>query len=260
MKEQILNLVKLDPKPRTRGITAAIDGGLGMSVFRDAVELNADHLDFVKFGWGSAFITKTLDEKIKVLRDNNVDFWIGGTAFEIALAQRKADAFVDWVAGLGAKHFEVSDGSIVLPEDEKIEWIHRLSKQFSVFSEIGSKDVAHVMTPREWIRRIRAEKDAGAWKIIAEGRESGTVGMYRSTGEVREGLVEEIRESGIDLDDMIFEAPQKSQQAWLVRRFSEHVSLGNIALEQVLGLQALRLGLRGDTIFLSISEASQPTD
>lgn len=245
-----LAAMSLPEKPRNEGITAAIDGGLPLSVFRDCVEQSSEFLDFVKFGWASAFITKTLHEKIKILRDNGIQFWIGGTALEIAYLEGRIDPFIDFIGELGAEYVEVSDGKVEFEGSEKIELISRLSGSFRVLSEIGSKDVKQVMTPRIWITKIREELDAGAWKIIAEGRESGTVGIYRPSGEIREGLLEEIRECGVPIDDLIFEAPNKSQQVWLIERFSQDVNFGNIPLMDVLNVAALRLGLRADTLFL----------
>ncbi|MDF1859534.1 MAG: phosphosulfolactate synthase [Verrucomicrobiales bacterium] len=242
--------VTLPAKPRNEGITAAIDGGLPLSVFRDCVEQSSEFLDFVKFGWASAFITKALDEKIRILRDNGIDFWIGGTALEIAYFENRVSQFVDYVGELGAEYIEVSDGKVEFEPGEKVELISALSKSFRVFSEIGSKDVKQVMTPRIWISKIREELDAGAWKIIAEGRESGTVGIYRPSGEIREGLLEEIRECGVPIEDLVFEAPNKSQQVWLIERFSKEVNFGNIPLMDALNIAALRLGLRADTIFI----------
>lgn len=242
--------LNLPAKPREMGITAAIDGGLPLCIFRDSVELSAEHLDFVKFGWASAAITNTLHEKIKILKDNDVQFWIGGTAFEIAYLEKGMDRFTDWVDSLDAKYLEISDGTIEFEKGEKVFLIRELSKRFRILSEIGSKDVDKVMTPREWVKRICDEKNAGAWKIVGEGRESGTAGIYRQTGEIREGLVEEIREAGIPLENIIFEAPQKRQQVWLIKRFSKEVNFGNIPLGSVLNLLALRLGLRADTVFL----------
>lgn len=245
-----LAAMSIPAKPRDCGITAAIDGGVPLSVFRDCVEQSADFLDFVKFGWASAFISSTLNEKIKILIDHGIDFWIGGTAIEIAYLEGRIPQFLESLHDLGASYVEVSDGKVEFPGDEKVKLISELSESFRVLSEIGSKDVKHVMTPRIWISKIREELDAGAWKIIAEGRESGTVGIYRSSGEIREGLLEEIRECGVPIKDLIFEAPNKSQQVWLIERFSGEVNFGNIPLMDVLNVAALRLGLRADTIFL----------
>lgn len=245
-----LTAMLLQEKPRNEGITAAIDGGLPLSIFRECVEQASEFLDFVKFGWASAFITKTLREKINILRDNEIEFWIGGTALEIAYLEGRVNSFIDFIGELGATYIEVSDGTVEFEGSEKLELINRLSESFCVLSEIGSKDVKQVMSPRVWIAKIREELDAGAWKIIAEGRESGTVGIYRSSGEIREGLLEEIRESGVPIKDLIFEAPNKSNQVWLIERFSQDVNFANIPLMDVLNVVALRLGLRADTIFL----------
>ncbi|SLN22737.1 phosphosulfolactate synthase [Oceanibacterium hippocampi] len=247
-----LNLPDRESKPRPKGVTAVIDSGLTLGGFRDFLESAHPYVDFVKFGWGTAVVTPTLDEKIAILRQHGIEFWFGGTLFEIAYAQGKLDEMVAWAKDLGVSHFEVSDGTIQMKTVEKARLIERLSADFLVLSEVGSKDAAEVMSPSQWIRQIRAELDAGAWRVIAEGRESGTAGIYRDTGDVRLGLIQELEEGGIDFDKMFFETPQKVQQVWFLSHLGPNVNMANIAPRDVIGLETLRLGLRSDTVKFSL--------
>lgn len=239
-------------KPRTCGLTGVIDNGLPLGVFIDMVQSTAEYLDFVKFGWGTALVSSAMEKKIEALQAHDIDFWFGGTLFEISYSQEKLDSFVQWSRQLGAKHFEISDGIIELEQDIKCDLISELSEEFMVLSEIGCKDSVRVMSPSEWIDRIGHELEAGAWKIIAEGRECGKAGIYRNTGEVRLGLIQDMVNAGVPFDSMFFEAPLKSQQAWFVRNFGSEVNLANISSGDVIGLETLRLGLRADTAHLSV--------
>lgn len=246
-----LGPVKLPKLPSDRqksAVNAAIDGGIPVSLFRDLIELSPECISFIKFGWGSGAITRRIDEKVAVLREHGIPFWFGGTLFEIAYQQKDLPRMLDWCEAKGARYFEVSDGSIELPEEEKCQLIQELAQRFQVLSEVGSKDQEKVMTPSEWRRRILNEMEAGSEFVIAEGRESGTAGIYRSSGEVRIGLVEQLREEGVDFSRMLFEAPQKSQQIWFLQALGREVNLGNLALTEILNVECLRLGLRGDTV------------
>nr|VFK61141.1 MAG: phosphosulfolactate synthase [Candidatus Kentron sp. TC] len=246
----LFEVPNLPRKPRESAITAAIDDGIGFTAFRDAVELNADHLDFVKFGWGSSLITKTLGEKIRVLKIHDVGFCVGGTMFEIAFFQGKLEPFIDWMDSIEATHFEISDRLCGLGKARKLELIRILSGRFRVLSEIGGKDPEDVMTPSEYIREIRESSEAGCWKIILESRQSGTVGIYDATGAVKLDLFAALGKEA-DIDNIIFEAPKVTQQTRLIEYFSERVNLSNIPLLEALDTQALRLGLRADTFFLN---------
>ncbi|MEX2648742.1 MAG: phosphosulfolactate synthase [Alphaproteobacteria bacterium] len=237
-------------KPRTTGLTCVIDGGLGPRAMEDLLVSAAPFIDFVKFGWGTGVISPALDAKIGLLERHGVGFWFGGTLFELAHAQGKLEDYVAWALDMGATHFEVSDGSIELPEIEKLRSIERLSRSFIVFSEVGSKDAAKVMTPDQWIERIRRELAAGAWKVITEGRESGTAGLFQSDGDARADLMGEILTCGIDLGRVIFEAPQKKQQIAFLRSVGFEANLGNVPAADALNLETLRLGLRSDTLFV----------
>jgi phosphosulfolactate synthase len=237
-------------KPREVGITHVLDKGLSVAAAEGMIEVAGDSIDIVKLGWGTAVAAANLDAKLACYRRHDIPVVLGGTLTELALAQDRLDALVDWVRELGLRHFEISDGTIALEPERKLELIARLAQEFTVLSEVGSKDDTGAITPPyRWVEQMAAELEAGAWLVIAEGREAGTAGIYRPTGEVREGLVDEIVH-GIDRTRILFDAPRKHQQVWFVRRFGPDVNLGNIATEDVLPLETLRLGLRSDTLGL----------
>jgi phosphosulfolactate synthase len=230
---------------RDGGLTHVLDKGLGPRAWEDVLETSGDYIDIVKLGWGTAYVTPNLQRKLDVLREKPVV--IGGTFFEAVIAQDKIDEYKRWLGELGMKHVEISDGVIDLPRERKLELIADFARDFTVFSEVGSKDADVVYAPYQWVEWIKEELAAGAWKVITEGREGGTAGIYRPTGEMRTGLVDEIVHE-IDEADLIFEAPTKASQAWFVKQFGASVNLGNIPPEEVIPLETLRLGLRGDTL------------
>jgi phosphosulfolactate synthase len=242
-----LDLPDRSAKPRDTGLTNVLDRGLSLAEVDGLVEVAGGAVDFVKLGWGTALATGNLEAKLARYRDHGIPVVCGGTLTELAIAQEKLEAMVGWLDGLGFEHVEVSDGTIVLEHDRKLEIIERLARDFTVFSEVGSKDAERIMAPYKWVEQIRSELAAGAWKVIAEARESGTVGLYRHDGEVRMGLVDEIAHE-VDQTRLLFEAPQKEQQVWFLKRFGPNVNLGNIAPDDVLSLETLRLGLRSDTM------------
>ncbi len=247
------NFLKLRPraaKPRTTGLTCVIDGGLGPKALEDMLLAAAPHIDFVKFGWGTALVSPALGAKIALLERHGVGFWFGGTLFELAYAQGMLDDYVAWAHDMGARHIEVSDGSIELDEVEKLHLIEQLARTFTVFSEVGSKDPAKVMAADAWVGHMRRELEAGAWKVITEGRESGTSGMFQANGEARADLMDMILSSGIDLGRVIFEAPQKKQQIAFLRTVGFDANFGNVAATDALNLETLRVGLRSDTLFV----------
>jgi phosphosulfolactate synthase len=227
------------------GLTHVIDKGLGPRAWEDVLETCGEYISIVKLGWGTAYVTPNLKRKLEVLKEKPVV--IGGTFLEAVIAQDKVDDYKRWIVELGLTHVEISDGVIELPRERKLELIADFARDFTVLSEVGSKDAEVVFAPYQWVEWIREELNAGAWKVITEGREGGTAGIYRPTGEMRTGLVDEIVHS-IDLDDLVFEAPSKSSQAWFIRHFGPSVNLGNIAPDEVIPLETLRLGLRGDTL------------
>jgi len=212
------------------------------------VEVAGDAIDIVKLGWGTAIATGNLERKLERYRHYGLPVVLGGTLTEVAIAQRRFDRLVGWVRELGLSHIEISDGTIALEHRRKVELIEQLAREFTVLSEVGSKDDTGAITPPyRWVEMMRAELAAGAWKVIAEGREAGTAGIFRPTGEVREGLIGEIVHE-IDPRKIMFDAPNKHQQVWFLRRFGSEVNLSNIAARDVLGVETLRLGLRSDTL------------
>ena len=231
--------------PRPGGLTHVLDKGLGPRGWEDVLETSGDYIDIVKLGWGTAFVTPNLRGKLDVLREKPVV--IGGTFFEVVFVQDKLEGYKRWLQKLGLTHVEISDGVIDLPRERKLELIADFARDFTVLSEVGSKDSEAVFAPYEWVRWIKEELEAGAWKVITEGREGGTAGIYRPTGEMRTGLVDEIVHE-IELDSLLFEAPSKSSQAWFIKQFGPSVNLGNIPPDEVIPLETLRRGLRGDTL------------
>jgi phosphosulfolactate synthase len=235
-------------KPRAAGLTHVLDRGLSLAQVDGLVEVAGDSVDIVKLGWGTALATGNLEPKLARFRDHGIPVVLGGTLTELAIREGRVDALVDWLRELGLQHVEVSDGTITLPADEKHALIRRLAGEgFTVLSEVGSKDDRKIMAPYRWVEQIEAELEAGAWKVIAEARETGNAGIFRADGEVRMGLIDEIAHA-IDPSRMVFEAPRKDQQVWFIERFGPEVNLGNIAPDDVLSLETLRLGLRSDTM------------
>ena len=232
-------------EPRAAGLTHVLDKGLGPRAWEDVLETSGPYIDVVKLGWGTAYVTPNLRRKLDILRDKRVV--IGGTFFEVVWARGKVDEYKRWLGELGLTHVEISDGAVEIPRQEKLELIADLANDFTVMSEVGSKDAEVNFAPYLWVQWIREELDAGAWKVITEAREGGTAGIFRPTGEMRTGLVDEIAHE-IDVHDLIFEAPTKDGQAWFVKQFGPEVNLGNIPPDEVIPLETLRLGLRADTL------------
>lgn len=242
-----LAMPKRSSKPRDTGITHVLDKGLGLSQIADLLATAAPHIDIVKLGWGTAYVTENLAQKIDLYQSAGIPVCFGGTMLELALRQNKLDEYVRCARDLGLHHIEVSDGTVAMQEEDKLALLRRLAKSFKVLSEVGSKDPDVVITPHKWVDSIKRELDAGAWKVITEGRESGTVGMFQASGEVKEGLLDEIVRE-VSADNLLFEAPIKSQQTWFIKQFGADVNLGNIPPEEVISVETLRLGLRGDTL------------
>ena len=211
------------------------------------LEVAGQIIDVVKLGWGTAVVSSNLEPKLRRYAAHGVPVVLGGTLTELAIRQGRVDGLVAWLRELGLRHVEISDGTIALDPLVKRELIERLSGEFTVLAEVGSKDADFIMAPYVWVEQIQRDLDAGAWKVIAEARESGTAGIYRADGEVRTGLIDEIAHA-IDPGRLIFEAPLREQQVWLLQRFGTECNLGNIAADDVLSLETLRLGLRSDTV------------
>jgi phosphosulfolactate synthase len=235
----------LDFEPRSGGLTHVLDKGLGPHAWEDVLETCGVYIDVVKLGWGTAYVTPNLRRKLDVLKEKPVV--IGGTFFEVVYVKGKVDEYKRWLSDLGLTHVEISDGTVEIPRDEKLELIADLARDFTVLSEVGSKDSDVNFAPYLWVQWIKEELEAGAWKVITESRESGTAGIFRPTGEMRTGLIDEIVHE-IEVNDLIFEAPTKASQAWFVKEFGPTVNLGNIPPDEVIPLETLRLGLRGDTL------------
>jgi phosphosulfolactate synthase len=245
---ELLDLPDRTVKPRQDGITHVLDKGLSVAEVDGLIEVAGDSVDIVKLGWGTALATGNLEPKLERYRAHGIPVVLGGTLTELAIARDRLVELIGWAKQLGLQHFEISDGTIALEHDRKLELIERLAADFTVLSEVGSKDDTGAITPPyQWVEMMRQELDAGAWKVIAEGREAGTAGIFRPTGEVREGLIGEIVHE-IDSRRIMFDAPIKHQQVWFIQRFGPDANLGNIAPGDVLSLETLRLGLRSDTL------------
>ncbi len=210
------------------------------------VEVAGEFIDLVKLGWGTGVVTGNLEAKLARYKEYGIPVMFGGTLTELAIAQDRLDALVARLHDLGLEYIEISDGTINVEHDRKLELISTLAKEFTVLSEVGSKDDTRIMAPYRWVEQIESELEAGAWKVIAEARESGRTGIFRHDGEVRMGLIDEILHA-VPAEKVLFEAPLKDQQVWFVRRVGADVNLGNISPEEALSLETIRVGLRADT-------------
>jgi phosphosulfolactate synthase len=235
----------LDFEPRGGGLTHVLDKGLGPRAWEDVLETSGVYIDIVKLGWGTAYVTPNLKRKLEVLQDKRVV--IGGTFFEAVWARGKVEEYKRWLGELGLTHVEISDGAVEIPREQKLELIAELARDFTVLSEVGSKDSSVEFSPDEWTSWLREELDAGAWKVITEARETGSSGIFTKSGEIRTDLIADIGEA-VELDDVIFEAPTKAAQAWFIKQFGPEVNLGNIPPDEVIPLETLRRGLRADTL------------
>ena len=234
-------------KPRETGLTHVIDKGLNLREIEGLFDTAGQFVDIVKLGWGTSYVTNNLEKKIALYRSFETPVVCGGTLFEVVYARNRIDEFKRWLVEHRFSHVEISDGTIEIPRERKLELIADFARDFTVLSEVGSKDAEVNYAPYLWVQWIEEELAAGAWKVITEAREGGTAGIFRPTGEMRTGLVDEIAHT-IDFHDLVWEAPTKSSQAWFVKHFGPEVNLGNIPPEEVIPLETLRLGLRGDTL------------
>ncbi|MCP9757589.1 phosphosulfolactate synthase [Lacihabitans sp. CCS-44] len=233
-------------QPRNEGLTMVMDKGLSIRETEDMLSISSNYIDIVKLGWATSFVTPNVHEKLAVYKAANIPVYFGGTLFEAFVVRGQFEDYMRVLDKFGLEHAEVSDGSITLPHDEKCHYIKELAKRGKVLSEVGSKDAEKIFAPYKWIEMMKAELEAGAWKVIGEAREGGNIGLYRSSGEVRQGLVDEIIHA-ISAENIIWEAPQKSQQVYFVKLVGTNVNLGNIAPNEIIPLETIRLGLRGDT-------------
>lgn len=240
-------------KPREHGITMVMDKGLSVAEAKNFMSVSYPHVDMVKLGFGTAYVTPNLKEKLEVYRSYDIPVYFGGTLFEAFLVRNQFEDYISVCKEFGVSYMEVSDGSITIPHAEKCGYIEKLTKYGIVLSEVGSKDAAHIIPPYKWIELMRAELEAGATYVIAEAREAGNVGIYRGSGEVREGLVQEIL-TQIPEEKILWEAPQKAQQLYFLELIGCNVNLGNIAPTEVIPLETMRIGLRGDTFELYLNK------
>ena len=243
-------------KPRANGITMIMDKGLSIEEAKNFLSIAHPHIDILKLGFGTAYVTPNLDEKIEIYQSYNIPVYFGGTLFEAFLIRNQFNDYIDVCKRYNINYMEVSDGSITIPHAEKCGYIEKLTKYGTVLSEVGSKDAEHIIPPYKWIELMRAELSAGASYVIAEAREAGNVGIYRGSGEVREGLVQEIL-TQISGEKIIWEAPQKAQQLYFLELLGCNANLGNIAPSEVISLEAMRLGLRGDSFSLFLNKSQQ---
>ena len=246
MNYEMNNLPDRVAKPRNHGITMVMDKGLSLRQVEDFIDVAGEHTDIVKLGWATSFVTPKLQEKLDIYRSAGIPVYFGGTLFEAFIVRNQFDDYCHILDKYKMEHAEVSDGSIEIEHEVKCDYIRKLSSQVTVISEVGSKDVQKIFAPYKWIKLMNTEIEAGSWKVIAEARESGNVGIYRDSGEVRQGLVDEIL-TQIPEETIIWEAPQKAQQVWFIKLIGANVNLGNIAPAEVIPLETLRLGIRSDT-------------
>lgn len=253
MNFNLSQIPERNTKPRNHGITMVMDKGLSVAEAKNFLSVCGPHTDIVKLGFGTSYVTPNLKEKIQVYQDAGIPVYFGGTLFEAFLVRNQFEDYINVCKEFGITYMEVSDGSINIPHAEKCGYIEKLTKYGTVLSEVGSKDAAHIIPPYKWIELMRAELEAGSTYVIAEAREAGNVGIYRGTGEVREGLVQEIL-TQIPEEKILWEAPQKAQQLYFLELIGCNVNLGNIAPNEVIPLEAMRIGLRGDTFDLYLNK------
>ncbi len=253
MNFKLNNIPDRTSKPRNNGLTMVMDKGMGLNGVKDFLSVAAPYVDIVKLGFGTSVVTANLREKIEIYSQHNIPVYFGGTLFEAFLVRDQIDDYIEVLKDYNLSHVEISDGSIIIPHLEKCGYIEKFAKHFTVLSEVGSKDATHIMPPYKWIELMKAELEAGSSYVIAEAREAGNVGIYRGSGEVREGLVQEIL-TQIPDEKIIWEAPQKAQQVYFLELLGVNVNLGNIAPVEVIPLESMRIGLRGDTFFLYLGK------
>jgi len=246
------NLLPLIPertkKPRKTGVAMVMDKGLSIHEAENFVSVCADLTDFMKLGFGTSVVTPGVKEKVRIYQDAGIRVYVGGTLFEAFLIRGKYDQYLRYIDNLGLDTIEISDGSMVIEHERKCKYIRELSKNYTVLSEVGAKEAGIVIAPSRWIEMMKTELASGSFMVIAEARESGTAGIYRPSGKAHTLLIKRIL-AEIDCDRILWEAPMKSQQAWFIQHFGANVNLGNIPPNEMIPLETLRLGLRGDTFF-----------
>ncbi|MEI6522441.1 MAG: phosphosulfolactate synthase [Bacteroidota bacterium] len=248
MNYELKNIPQRPVKPRDNGLTMVMDKGLGLKEAELFIDSSAHLTDVIKLGFGTSYISNNLKEKIKLYKQAGLKVYVGGTLFEAFIVRNMFDDYQKLIDDLGLNMAEVSDGSLEINHDKKCEYINKLSKQVTVVSEVGSKEEGIIIHPSKWTTMMKKELEAGSWKVIAEARESGNVGIYHTNGKTHTILIDKII-AKIKVENIIWEAPIKSQQTWFIKQFGSNVNLGNIGVQDVVALETLRLGLRGDTFF-----------
>jgi phosphosulfolactate synthase len=248
-----------DEKPRKKGLTMVMDKGLSLQEAVNLCESSSHLIDYIKLGFGTSLVSKNVQEKINVYKEHKIRVYFGGTLFESFIIRKMYDEYRDYVNKFHLDMVEVSDGCMHMEHDEKCEYIRKLSKEYTVISEVGSKEAEIIIAPNKWIKMMNKELQAGSVNVIAEAREGGNVGIFRSNGSAHVVLVNKIL-SGVPADKILWEAPNKSQQVWFVKLLGADVNLGNIATNEVISLETIRLGLRGDTFFQHLPEELKQED
>lgn len=251
---RLTHLPEREAKPRQKGLTMVMDKGISLRQAQDFVETSADFVDYVKLGFGTSLISKNVKEKVKLYKSAGIKVYVGGTLFEAFVIRNQFEDYIQYIREFGLDAAEVSDGSINLEHEKKCEYIHTLSKDFTVLSEVGSKEEGVIIHPARWINMMQNELNAGSSQVIAEARESGTVGIFHKNGSAHTMLINRIVNK-VKLENIIWETPQKSQQVYFLKMFGSNVNVGNIGIDDVIPLETLRLGLRGDTFFSFLPDA-----
>ena len=240
-------------KPRKNGLTMMMDKGLSINDTKNFIDMCLPHTDIIKLGFGTSAISPHIETKIKLYQDAGLMVYLGGTLFEAFIIRGMFEEYKQLLRKWNLTMCEVSDGSIEIPHEEKCKYITELATEFTVLSEVGSKDENVLIAPYKWIELMEKELEAGAWKVIAEAREGGNVGIFNKGGDVRSDLIDEIL-TKIPSEDILWEAPKKPQQVWFIKLLGPNVNLGNIAWDEIIPLETLRIGLRGDTFFDYLSK------
>ncbi|MGP8216614.1 MAG: phosphosulfolactate synthase [Bacteroidia bacterium] len=256
MNFNLPDLPEREAKPRKAGITMVMDKGMSLRQALDLVSSGGRFTDIVKLGFGTSLLTKELNKKLQIYRDAEIQTYFGGTLFEAFIVRDMIDDYRRYLDKYKMEYVEISDGSIKMHHDEKCKLIEKFSKDYTVLSEVGSKEAGVIIHPNLWISMMNKELECGAWKVIAESRESGNVGIYRPNGNAHVTLINKILQK-VPGEKIMWEAPKKSQQAWFIDLLGPNVNLGNIPPEDAIPLETLRLGLRGDTFFKFIPAKSR---
>ncbi len=254
MNTLLSHLPQRTQKPRSNGLTMIMDKGISLRQAEDLISAGSDYIDFVKLGFGTSLVSKHVKEKVKLYQAANIKVYVGGTLLEAFVIRNQFDNYLRYIENLGLDSAEVSDGSIELNHDKKCEYIHTLSKNYTVLSEVGSKEEGVIIHPARWIKMMQSELEAGSFKVIAEARESGTVGIFHKNGSAHTMLINRIVNK-VKIENIIWETPQKSQQVYFLKLFGANVNVGNIGVDDIIPLETLRIGLRGDTFFTFLPEA-----